>query len=249
MRTVIIILFILVALYLLVWQSLGLWLLIKGFTKRERKSVDRWFLTISLLGLFGIATEWIMFWPAWWQRHKGKKSRLWWWMDDARFSDIRPSGLAEDFEVFLNGRKETIFLSYEWHMRNRIQNKYNKHSPTQTGKLRVVKMISDNLTMNGKKVDQTLSWAPMARLKYWKNIFDSEEGSHVNNGFAISKKYSIFGDGKFWYEDDDKTLFFRYSVLVKYNYLIFKGWRNIVMGTNARGYVSTIKHKRFKRII
>lgn len=245
MKTILIILSVLVILYLLVWSSINIFILIKGFNKRERKSVNRWFLTISLLGIFGILTQWIMFFPAWWLRKRGKKSWFWWWMDDSRYYILRPLGLAKDFEVFLNGREETIWLSYKWHMRNRIWNLYTKYSPKQTGRLKVVKMVSDNLIMNNKKVDQTLSWAPMARLKYWKN---GKQGSQVNNGDAISKRHSIFGDGNFWYEDNG-VLYFRYSILLKFNYIIWKGWRTIQMGTNANRHVSTIKHQKIKEII
>lgn len=249
MKTILIILTILIALYLLVWQLLGLWLLIKGFNKRERKSVNRWFLTISLIGLFGIATEWILFFPAWWQRKYGKNSLFWWWMDDSRYDILRPLGLAKDFEVFLNGREETVWLAYKWHRRNRVWNLYTSYSPKQTGKLKVVKMVSDNLTINGEKVKQTWPWAPMARLKYWKN---GKEGSQVNNGDDISKRHSIFGDGNFWYEDNGK-LYFRYSILEKvrplYFLFLWKGWRTIQMGTNANRDVSTVKHQKIKTII
>ena len=249
MKTILIIILVLIALYIIIWQSVGLYTLIKGFNKRGRKAVNRWFLIISLLGLFGLATQWIMFFPASWSKGKGKDSLFWWWMDDGRYNKNNPSGLAEDFEVHLNGRKETLLVSYDWHMRNRIWNLQNKLSPTQTGKLSIVKMVSDNLIMNGRKIDQTLSWAPMARLKYWKS---GKEGSQVNNGDAISKRHSIFGDGNFWYEDDG-TLLFRYSKLkiVRPFYFLWlwKGYRTVLMGTNSNGYVSTIKHQKIKEII
>lgn len=249
MKTTLIIVLTLVASYLLVWQSVGLFTLIKGFNKKERQSINRWFLTISLIGLFGITTEWFIFPLAWWTRKQGRDSWFWWWMDDSRYDKNRPLGLTKDFEVFLDGRKETFWLSYKWHMRNRIWNLWDKLQPKQTSNLKVVKMISDNLIMNDKKIDQTLSWAPMARLKYWKS---GKEGSQVNNGAFISKRHSIFGDGDFWYSDDS-NLYFRYSILkiVRPFYFLWlwRGYRTIQMGTNAKRHVSTIKHQNIKKII
>ena len=245
MKILLTIVLILIALYLVVLATVNIYIIIRGYTAREARAVNSWFFVVSALGIFGYATSWIMFFPAWWFRYLGKKSWFWIWMDDSRYSDLTITGYAEDYEVFLDDHRETIWLAYKWHRRNRIWNLVELCMPMQYGRLTMVRMITDDLVMNGMPMDQMVSWAPMARLKYWKS---GRDGAQVNNGDAISKKHSIFGTGFFWYTDNDK-LYFRYSKLKIVNYGFWRGYRTIQMGTNARGYVSTIKHQKIKEIL
>ena len=68
------------------------------------KAYIRWLFVIVGLGLFGILTEWALFFPAWLFRNV-KFSPFWFWMDDSRLSDIRESGYSEDYEIHLKGKK------------------------------------------------------------------------------------------------------------------------------------------------
>ena len=200
----------------------------------------RWFFIVFIMGVFGILTEWIMFFPAWIFRNV-KLSPFWFWMDNSRLSNTTESGYAEDYEIALNGKKENIWRAYSWHMRNRVWN-LNDLFKVPKGKVVVTKMIADNLTMNGKKVDQLLGWTPMATLKYWK---DGVEGSNVNKGEYISKKHSILGKGYFKYRIG-KWKSFRYSECKIVNYLIWRGYRTLKFGTNEKRYAFTIKHNKIR---
>ena len=202
----------------------------------------RWSGIVLFLGLFGL-TEFVMFFPAWWTRKTPVVKWLFWiWLDDSRLSDIRESGYAEDYENELNGKKETIWTSYLWHIRNRVWN-LDTLINGRKRKRKTVETVIDHLYMGGVLVNQDLKWIPMARLKYWKN---GKEGSNINSGNKISFNHSIFGEGYLW-ETIGKRLTFRYSYLKK----IFFGklWLNLVFGENDKRNVFTIKLKRNKQIL
>ena len=90
----------------------GIWIIftitgILTYGFKKTFAVNRWLFVIVGLGLFGVFTEWIMFFPAWGMRNV-KFNPFWIWLDDSRFSSIRESGYSEDYEIHLKGKKETL---------------------------------------------------------------------------------------------------------------------------------------------
>lgn len=212
------------------------------FGFKKARVITWWFAVFFITGLFGILTEWLFFFPAWFLRNI-KFNLFWIWLDDSRLSNTREGGYAEDYEIDLNYKTETIWTAYSWHMRNRVWNLDNWLNPIK-GNRKIIETVIDNLIMNGEKVDQSLSWTPMARLKYFKN---GKEGTNVNNGEKISKKHSITGEGFVWTNNDNNRLGFRYSFCEIRPFLFFwKRWRILVFGENNKRPVFTIKHKRLK---
>jgi hypothetical protein len=211
---------------------------------RKAYAKAKWWTVIYIIGIFGILTEWFMFFPSWYTRKIPLvKWLFWFWLDDSRFKSELSVDLynkySEDYYEFLDHRPETILTAYQWHMRNRVFNMQSLFRPKK-GERNIVETIVDNLTMNGQKIDQGLTWIPMARLKYWD---DGLEGPQVNSGAFISKKHSIFGKGYIW-ETIGNRLTFRYSFLK----LIFGLWWNFVAGENDKRFALTLKIKKQKPI-
>ena len=203
----------------------------------------RWWTVIYFVGIFGILTQWIMFFPAWFCSNL-KFNPFWIWLDDERFKIYpfpnRHKIYSQDYYEFLNGREETIWTAYKWHMRNRVWNLDSLLRPRK-GERKIKKIVVDKLTMYFKKVDQRQDWIPMARLKYWK---DGKDGNQVNSGEFISIKYSIFGKGYVW-EKIGKRLTFRYSFLKSF----LGRWLLFISGENDKRFVLSLKWKRKKTIL
>ena len=234
--------------FVLIWIMPILCFLLVHFRnwRGKAKAKIRWWTVIYFVGIFGILTQWIMFFPAWttrkWRPKKLWLNPFWFWLDDFRFKDIKKNVYADDYWEYTDGdySKEKFWTSYKWHLRNRIWNLDSLLRPRK-GERKIVETVVDKLTMNGQKVDQSQSWIPMARLKYWK---DGVHGDQVNKGDSISKKHSIFGKGYVW-ESIGKRLTFRYSFLKSFMGL----WWNFVAGENDKRYVFSLKIKRKKLIV
>lgn len=201
----------------------------------------KWWTVIYPLGIFGL-TEFVMFFPAWWTRKIPILKWIFWiWMDDSRIRNknakLPKNKYAEDYYLYLNGDHETVWSAYQWHIRNRIWNLDSLLRPKK-GERKIVETVVDELYMDGKKIDQSLPWVPMARIKYWD---DGVEGSNVNKGAFISKKFSIFGKGYVW-ETIGKRLTFRYSFNIPFLWM----YLNFIAGENDQRYVFSFKPKRKK---
>lgn len=196
-------------------------------------AIIKWSLVIFSMGIFGFFTEWLMFFPAWYTRNIPLAKWLFWiWLDDSRIG-------SEDHMIFLNGNKETLWNAYKWHLRNRVWNLDGLLRPRK-GERKIIETIVDDLWMDSKKLDQSLSWVPMARLKYWNNGI---EGPQVNTGEMFSIKHSILGKGYVW-ETIGKRLTFRYSFVELRRFLFWYVVIVVVFGENDKRVVFTIKIKK-----
>lgn len=214
------------------------------------KAYIRWLFVVLGLGLFGILTEWALFFPAWFLRNV-KFNPFWFWMDDSRLSSIRESGYSEDYEIHLKSKKETIWTAYGWHMRNRVWNLDSLFKPKKqvitigNQNIKVVEFVTDNLhkfNIESTKVKQDGIYEAFAGLKYWKGGVSTW---NTNNGNMISIEKSILGKGFIWYKVG-KWFGFRYSSCKFVNYVIWKGWRTLKFGTNSKRFLFSIKFKKDK---
>lgn len=219
--------------------------------KKKSWAYTRWFFVILFVGIFGFFTQWLFFFGGWYFRNK-KFNPFWIWMNDSRFSNIRESGYAEDYEIYLNGKKETILTAYWWHIRNKVWNLNNLFKPTNKG-ITVVEVVYDNLYRNNLERTKINVYGAFAGLKYWKNGVSTH---NTNSGDKISIDKSTLGRGMLWYKSGN-WLSFRYSECV-YKHLLairFKwyvipiiyhwyGWRTIKLGTNSYRFLFTIKYQK-----
>lgn len=205
---------------------------------KKKISIFKWLLAVIPIGLFGYATQWIMFFPAYLTRNIPILKWVFWiWLDDSRIG-------ASDYAVVLNGRKETLWIAYKWHNRNRVWNLVTLFMPKK-GYRFIVENVIDELYMGGKKISQHNTWIPMARVKYWKN---GVEGSQINKGDFVSGNHSILGTGFVWEEMNDK-LIFRYSFCGKKKYFFFwERYRVIQLGMNDKRAIFNYKHHKVKPI-
>lgn len=244
-----------ILLYLLTWVTYTIWNLTIIKNSKEFKSMQRWFLVVTFLGVFGILTQWIMFFPAWVFR-KAKKNPFWWWLDDSRIDTTRPSGWAEDYEIHLNGRTETIWVAYMWHMRNMIWNlqSYFKVKPqtitSGNQNIIITRMIEDTITDGYlNKLDVDGEYGQFAGLKYWK---DGVSTWQTMNGEEISLQKSIIGKGFYFYINgdqpiEDNQLNWTYTSCKLVPFLFFwKKWRTIQMGMKSKGYSRQLKYQKMK---
>lgn len=239
MRTIII-------LFLLLWTiPCWIFLIVHFHNFRKAWAKIRWWTTIYVLGVFGVLTEWVMFFPAWFTRNIPILKWVFWiWMDDSRFKDKKNKVYSDDYWEFIDGdyTDERIWQAYKWHMRNRVWNLDSLFRPRK-GERKIVETVVDRLYMNGQKVDQSLSWIPMARLKYWE---DGVEGSQVNSGAFISNRHSIIGRGYVW-ETVGKRFTFRWSECKEVKFLFWHFWRIMAFGENDKRFVFTVKFKALKQ--
>ena len=236
--------------YVIIWCVFTIWNIIK-FTFKETLSMQRWLFVITTLGIFGILTQWIMFFPAWWMK-EWKFNLCWWWLDDSRYDKNRTSGLKKDFEIHLNGRKETILVSWNWHIRNMIWNLNSKFKPIpQTinqgnQNIYITHLIEDTIRkIDGTPLDIDGIYAQSAGLKYWK---DGVSTHNTNNGEQISKNKSILGTAYFFYKNGGQKqnqINWHYtSCKLRRYWLFWKRWRTIKLGMNQNRYIKTLKYQR-----
>ena len=195
----------------LLWLVFTQWSVRKAKGWKENLSMQRWFVNVAPLGVFGIYTQWIMFFFAYPFRNL-KFRPFSWWLDDGRLGNYKSSGWAQDYYEHLNGRKETFWIAYWWHMRNMIWNLQNKKIfklkpqiiTIGNQNIHIVRMIEDTLTNledNRTKLDVDGIYGIFAGLKYWKNGVSTWQ---TMNGEEISKQKSIVGTGFYFLEGADQ---------------------------------------------
>ena len=166
-------------------------------------------------------------------------------MDDSRLT-------GEDYRIWLSdhgAQKETWWLSYKWHMRNRVWNFNNlfKVKNWYDNTWEIMEFVKDELYKNYEpptKVQQDLYWVETAGLKFIPQN-EIDDIWQVNDGDEISKKTSILGTGFIWYKIGD-WYSFRYSQCKIVNYGFWKGYRTLKFGTNAKRFTFTMKHQKIK---
>jgi len=248
------------------------WVLYTQWNIRVTKSwkeftvMQRWFLVVATLGIFGVYTQWLMFWPAYLLRNR-KWNPFIWWLDNDRLGNYNGSKWKQDYYEHLNGRKETWWIAFLWHMRNMIWNLQSKKIfkvKPQTiyfgnQNIYIVRMIKDTITnlvldtsiakYGKKEVDG--KYGQFAGLKYWKNGVSTWQ---TMNGEAISSEKSIIGTGFYFYmngaqptEDNQLNFTFTQTKLVK---TLFGGmrWRTIQIGSKQSGYSRQFKYQKAQPI-
>lgn len=223
----------------------------------EKMSMQRWFMVVAFLGVFGIYTQWIMFIPAWIFRYSDNRYFSW-WMDDSRFGNFNGTPWSEDYYYYLNGRAETFWIAYMWHMRNMIWNLQNKKIfkvKKQTiyignQNIKIVRGITDELyDLTGSFIKKNTEgiYGQFAGLKYWK---DGKSGWQIMNGDKISSIHSIVGNAFYFYENAEQpekynqlNWTFTETKLVK---TWFGGmrWRTIQIGMKQTGYSRQFKYQK-----
>jgi len=207
---------------------------------------SRWFFIVFLVGIFGLLTEWIMFHPGYLTRNVPYLNKLFWvWMDDSRHQ-------GEDYRVWLSDHgsdKETWWLSYKWHLRNKVWNLNDlfKVKSWYNNEWEITEFVKDELYKNSpgyKKVIQDDYWIEFAQLKYIPQNEDDDIWQ-VNQGDELSTKTSTLGTGFFWYKIGNWNSF-RYSQCKIVNYGFWRGYRTLKFGTNDKRYIFTIKHQTIK---
>jgi len=183
------------------------------------KAKNKWAWTYSIIGIGQILA--VLFPAAWILSGFGNWRikllyPLWLSMDDSRLDKSRPSGLAADYEIYLEGFKFKPWGVFMWHIeRNRVWNlvelfKLPKHEGVGNQDIEVTNWISDELENGyGKKIEQDSPYAAGAGLKYVGDPKDYDDRWQVNKGEIIAKSTSIIGKGEIEYITSDG----------------FKGWR------------------------
>lgn len=212
----------------------------------------------------------VLFPLAWVMRKLGKKSPLWFVLDDTRLDSTTESGYSEDYRIYLRDFKIGFLKNtprwikvLAWHTtRNRVWNLQEKYRVPQykgedgNQRIHVMEMYKDGLfqklcpecTLSHVKQDGV--WAIGAGLKYIPQHPD-DDPYQVNRGDYINHKTSIMGKGYFLYRDDQDPDFvsFRFTdcVIVK-PWWLFGGerWRTRFFGTNANRYAFKWKYQKTK---
>ena len=220
---------------------------------RKAKMMIRWAYIYSLIGVCQLLA--VLFPVAWVFKFLGKFNPLWIVLDDTRLDKNRESGLAVDYEVYLNDFKWKWVGVLSWHIfRNRVWNLVELFKvPDQSTKDRnqditITEYVIDDLYKNDLGLTDVLQdapWASGAGLKYI-----AEPGEDIwqrNRGDIISTTTSILGTGYIFYTAEGWESF-RYTQCKKVSYLWGKiiRWRTIYIGTNAKRYSFIFKHKKLK---
>jgi hypothetical protein len=225
-------------------------------TMRKFKAYIDWFIGFFFAGALGLLTEWFMFPISWIFRGFGKNSPFWIWMDDSRFNDKTYNGFMPDYSAYLilNGSEdeETFWIAYKWHLRNAVWNLKSLLKPTMlpfkidgNNNIIVIETVIDELyNYNDNSIPQDSKWEAIAGLKYIP-IDTNQDKWQVNQGDEISIETSILGTGFIWYEVLG-DLSFKYSQCIEVNYLFWKGYRTIQLGTSQSGFRFTVKHQAIK---
>ena len=161
---------------------------------------------------------------------------LWIFLDDESYlingDDYGSEIWREQEGIEINTGWQKFIAAYKWGViRNPAWNMYSifrtkKGDPT---------IISEKgyLERNG------VSW-PLINSAVIK--WEDGEGNYTdNNGKCISKKFSIFGKSKIWYEIDN-TLYWRYTFAGKKKFLWWE-YMEIQLGTNDKRYKIRFKVK------
>ena len=178
---------------------------------------------------------------------------LWLSMDDTRLDKTRESGLAVDYEIFLDNYKFRPWGVFLWHVsRNITWNLVElfkvpkQHAQGRSQDIKVTKWITDNLEDgNGNKIVQDGPWAAGAGLKFVGKL--GQDPWQVNTGEIISKKHSIIGPGEIEYESTDGWKGWRFTRCRKVKpWWLFGGerWRTTFRGMNANRYALKWKHQK-----
>lgn len=241
----------------LLWLIFSQWSFRVAKGWREQLSMQRAFLVVVFLGTFGILTQWFMFFLAYPFRNM-KFRPFSWWLDDSRKDSSRESGWAEDYEIHLNGRKETFIVAYLWHMRNMVWNlsrkfKVKKQTITEGNQnIVLTRVIKDTIRkMDGTKLPVDGKYGMFAGLKYWKNGVSTWQ---TMNGEQISADKSIIGTGFYFYlngdqPQDDNQLNWSYTTCKKVKtWFLGTRWFTLQLGMKQKSYSRQLKLQKNQEI-
>lgn len=179
---------------------------------------------------------------------------LWLTIDDTRLDKSRPSGLAVDYEIYLDGYKFRPWGVFKWHVfRNMVWNLIelfkvpDQNQQGQNQDIVVTKWITDSLIDgNGNKVIQDGPWGAGAGLKFVGK--SGQNPWQVNTGDIISNKHSIIGEGEIEYSIGDWKGWRHTRCRLVSPWWLFGGtrWRTTYNGTNANRYGLKWKHQKIK---
>lgn len=178
---------------------------------------------------------------------------LWASMDDSRLNKDRSSGLADDYEIYLERFKFKPWGVLKWHIdRNRVWNLVDSFNiPRQNDLLvgnqniQVTKWHVDALEDGyGKKIVQDGPWAAGAGLKYVGK--PGQAKWQVNSGDIIAKSTSIVGIGEIEYLIGDWEGWRKTSCRKVKPWWLFGGerWRTYYRGFNASRPAWKWKHQK-----
>ncbi len=206
----------------------------------------KWFVIEIPLGIFGLITSPI-FYPLWELTHW---KIFWIWDDATRFrSDGKPAG---DYQVYLDKYSngvETFWVKYRWHvLRNRIWNLIDLIAKSKTGDgsgITNKEFVIDNMTIDGKKVQDGGRWPMTCGLKY--KVKEGQDPWQGWVGDVIDLKYSIIGEGMMWFKQDG-VLSFRYSHCKIKPYLFFwKRWRTFKISIVKNNTTLSFKYQKLNK--
>lgn len=241
-------------LLLVAWITFTQWSFRKTKGLKEKKSMQRWFAMVASLGIFGVLTQWIMFSLAW--LFRWNKNRYFsWWLDDSRFGNYKGSPWAKDYYIYLNGRAETFWIAYLWHMRNMIWNLQSKFrvlpQKIKIGNqnIYITHLIKDTIRkVDDTKLDIDGIYGQFAGLKYWKNGVSTWD---TMNGEQLSIQKSIIGTGFYFYMNSGLTIKEKNQLNWSYTSCTYikkgplKGyWMTIQIGSKQKGYSRQFKFQK-----
>jgi len=177
---------------------------------------------------------------------------LTWYMDDSRYDRFRESGYAVDYESWLNDRggKETFWVLYQWHTRNRMWNVY-KFINIPIDKEYIERIITNTAILRDKPIqiaDATgfIRHENSPGLKFFDKAGNS--GWSINSGTVIAWDYTIVGTIKYYFTINDQ-LFFRYGTCFKLVTAFKRDWYiNFGYGTGRERYKISFKIQPTKKI-
>jgi len=234
------------------------------------KAKTKWKWTFALIGLGNVLT--VLFPVAWVLSGFGNWNIKWlypFWLslDDTRLDKSKESGLADDYEIYLDRYKFKPLGVFMWHIaRNRVWNLVesfnipNQEEDLLVGNQNIVvtKWISDELTdgnpgnddpdsiFYGKKIVQDGPWAAGAGLKFVGK--PGENKWQVNSGDIIAKSTSIIGRGEIEYLVGTWEGWRKTSCRKVKPWWLFGGerWRTYYRGFNAHRPAWKWKHQKIK---
>lgn len=202
--------------------------------------------------VIGLAQPLALLFPiAWALRFLGKLNPLWIILDDSRLDESKATGLAVDYEIYLDDFKYNWVGVLAWHiLRNRVWNLVELFSlPPHEGRgnqnIEILELIKDDLVDGyGNKIKQDGIWCHVAQLKYIGK--KGQNPYQVNRGTIISKAHSTIGEGEIVYKDGSFEGWRYTSCKIVKPWWLFGGkrWLNIFLGTNANRYSIIYKYKK-----
>ena len=163
---------------------------------------------------------------------------FWLWLDDGMYDEKRESGLAEDYERWLNGRKQTFWIKYVWFgFRNTFWN-FKRFFFKKDAVYYAKTIYQNNMRMNDKFIFASRHDGELVKYNQPGLKWVGKDGTeHPQNfsGDEIGYKYSILGIIEMYFEDDKGRYYYRYMVCRKWAMMFGKQlWITFKYGTSEK---------------